>query len=159
MLVFDSPTMLYLIVLAAGLILGYVLASRVASIRLKNLDLLWRERIEGTVRREVAERESLIRRDAATKSGKVLSGRVLEKFSPLMEQFPFDPHDAVWIGNPIDFIVFDGLSEDREGCSELRRVVLVEVKSGSSHLSKRQKRIKDIVKDGRVSWEEVRIIS
>lgn len=152
-----GPTIVYIVLLAAGILFGYLIASRVGAGRLRDLDLLWRERVEERVRSRVAEREWELRRDAAARSGRAMSGRVLERFSPLMKQFPFDPHDAVWIGNPVDFIVFDGLSEDREEGGSLRRIALLEVKSGSGELSKAQRRVREVVRQGKVSWEEVRI--
>ncbi len=147
----------YVALFGTGVALGYIIALRIASNRLRSLDLLWQERVEQRVRSELAEREEELRRDAANRSGRALSGRVLERFCPLLKQFPFDPHDAVWIGSPVDFIVFDGLSEDREEGSSLRQVVFLEVKSGAGELSKAQRRLRETVRRGRVSWEEVRI--
>ncbi len=150
-------TILYVILLGVGIFLGFVMASRVASIRLRNQEMLWQERMEGRVKERISQREEELRREAAARSGRALSGNVLEKFSPLMEQFPFDPHDAVWIGSPVDFLVFDGLSLDRHHATGLKRIVLVEVKSGFGKLSKRQRRIREIVDKGRVEWKEIRI--
>lgn len=152
-----DPVVVYIALLVAGIAFGYLIASRVAAGRLRDLDILWRERVEERVRSGVTEREWELRRDAAARSGRAMSGRVLERFSPLMKQFPFDPHDAVWIGSPVDFIVFDGLSEDREQGGSLRRIAFIEVKSGSGELSKAQRKVREVIQQGKVSWEEVRI--
>lgn len=154
LLAFTASQILFL---ALGTAAGFILAWLISSLRLKHLDAVWRERFGTEVDREIRGRERAIRRDAAARSGKVLSGKVLERFSPLTDQFPFDPHDAVWIGSPIDFLVFDGLSEDRSGDDSLRRVVFVEVKSGGGSLSSRQRRIRDIISEGKVEWKEVRL--
>jgi predicted Holliday junction resolvase-like endonuclease len=53
-----------------------------------------------------------------------------------------------FMGNPIDYISFDF----DEG-----KIVLIEVKSGNSKPSKRQKIVKNIIKTGRVFYEEIRI--
>ena len=148
---------LFAIVLAGGILLGYIVASRVASIKIRGQERLWRERIEKQVADGIRERERELRRDAAARSGKALSGGVLERFSPLMDDFPFDPHDAIWIGHPIDFVVFDGLSLDRQEGREVKRIVFIEVKSGSGKLSPRQRRIREAVEGGRVAWMEFRI--
>ena len=145
-------TILYLASALIGVVIGFVIAYRLISARLRDRDLLWSERIEALVKERLDEEEGVLRRDAAERSGRALSGRVLERFSPLLRDFPFDPHDAVWIGHPVDFVVFDGLSRDRQDAGLLERVVLVEVKSGSGKLSKRQKRVKKIVGEGRVGW-------
>ena len=145
-------TILYLASALIGVVIGFVIAYRLISARLRDRDLMWSERIEALVKERLDEEEGALRRGAAERSGRALSGRVLERFSSLMRDFPFDPHDAVWIGHPVDFIVFDGLSRDRQDAELLERVVLVEVKSGSGKLSKRQKRVKKIVDEGRVEW-------
>jgi len=156
-LITNDQALTYTLLLLLGLLIGYFISSRIASLRLRNLDALWRIRIDDAVSRRVLEREGELRREAAQRSGRVLSGRVLERFAPILGSFPFDPHDAIWIGSPVDFIVFDGLSEDREGSGSLRRIVFVEVKSGSGKLSKRQRRIKEIIEGKMVSWEEFRV--
>ena len=152
-----NPAVILAIVLALGILLGYVIASRLAAIRIRSQEHLWREMIECRVADGIREREGELRRDAAARSGRVLSGRVLERFSPLMGNFPFDPHDAIWIGHPVDFLVFEGLSLDRQEGRELKGIVFLEVKSGSGKLSPRQRMIREAVEGGRVTWMEFRI--
>jgi predicted Holliday junction resolvase-like endonuclease len=147
------------IVLAAGILLGYIIASRVGAIRIRSQERLWQERIDNRVADGIRDRETELRRDAAARSGRALSGKVLERFSPLMADFPFDPHDAIWIGNPIDFVVFDGLSKDRVEGREIKGIVFLEVKSGSGKLSPRQRRIREAVEGGKVAWMEFRVQS
>jgi len=38
-----------------------------------------------------------------------------------------------------------------------QRITFVEVKSGKSELTEKQKKIKQIIKDGKVFWEEVKV--
>lgn len=64
---------------------------------------------------------------------------------PYLPEFRYNPKDACFIGSPIDLIVFDGLDEGK-----LRKIVFVEVKSGKSTLSKREKLIRDAVEQRRV---------
>ncbi|MEE8134938.1 MAG: Holliday junction resolvase-like protein, partial [Gemmatimonadales bacterium] len=63
----------------------------------------------------------------------------------------FDPRDARFLGSPVDLVVFDGLSEGK-----VRRVVFVEVKTGQSHLSGRERQVRDVVVARSVEWVEVR---
>ena len=51
-----------------------------------------------------------------------------------------------FLGAPIDGVQFE---DDR--------IVLVEFKSGQSRLSSRQRRIRDLVREGRVEFREVRV--
>ena len=53
-----------------------------------------------------------------------------------------------FLGNPIDYIVFD---------FDDGKITFLEVKSGNSKPSKRQKIIKNIIKSGRIAYEEIRI--
>ena len=95
--------------------------------------------------------EKKIRKDAASKSRATLTGKITEHFIPYLPEFPYDPQDARFLGAPIDFIVFDGMS-----AGELKEVVLVEVKTNTSSLSKRERQLRDAVNEGRVKWTEVR---
>ncbi|MBQ2466092.1 MAG: Holliday junction resolvase, partial [Treponema sp.] len=61
--------------------------------------------------------------------------------------------DARFVGKPIDFVAFPGAAEGKE----IREVLFVEVKTGSSTLSEREKQIKDAVKAGRVRYVEMRV--
>ncbi|MCU4140739.1 MAG: putative secreted endonuclease distantly related to archaeal Holliday junction resolvase [Methanophagales archaeon] len=92
--------------------------------------------------------EKEIRKDAVKKSRAAIAGRVTEQIAPYLPEFKYNPKDARFIGSPIDFIVFDGLDE-----GELRRIVFVEVKSGKSTLSRREKLVRDAIEENRVEWE------
>ena len=80
------------------------------------------------------------------KSTEVRTGHIVEKFAPFLENFPHDPEQAVFLGQPVDYLVF---GEDG--------VTFSEIKSGNSQLSKKQRLIRDHIKEGRVFWEEIRI--
>jgi len=80
------------------------------------------------------------------KSTEVRTGHIVEKFAPFLEEFPHDPSSATFLGQPIDYIVF---GEDG--------VTFSEIKSGNAQLSKKQRMIRDHIKEGRVFWEEIRI--
>ena len=57
-----------------------------------------------------------------------------------------------FLGQPIDYIVFQGLHEDK-----IDRVIFVEVKTGSSKLTKREKSLKETIEKKRVGWKEINI--
>ena len=97
------------------------------------------------------EYEKRIRKDAASKSQSTLIGKITEHFIPYLPDFPYNPQDARFLGAPIDFIVFDGLSE-----GEIKEVVLVEVKTNKGSLSKRERQLRDAVNDGRVKWTQIK---
>jgi predicted Holliday junction resolvase-like endonuclease len=95
------------------------------------------------------------RRESIARSRNVVSGKVQEHLVPFFPEFLgiFNPRDARFLGSPIDFIVFNGL-DDGEEC---REVVLVEVKTGKSPLSKRERQVRDAVEAGRVSYRLIRL--
>ncbi len=105
-------------------------------------------RLRETFRQEVQAG----RKDAVQRSRSVTAGKVLEQLVPYLPHFPYNPKDARFIGSPIDFLVFDGLDQDR-----VDQVVFVEVKTGSSSLSTRERRVRDAIQDGRVVWRELRV--
>lgn len=98
------------------------------------------------------ENTETIRKDAIEKSRAVTLGKVAEHVVPFLPGFQHNPKDARFIGTPVDFIIFDGLD-----VGEVRHITFVEVKTGSSSLSKRERQIRDAVKQQRVIWEELRI--
>ena len=93
-----------------------------------------------------------IRADAIRRSSAVVSGKVSEHLAPYMAGFPYNPKDARFLGTPIDFVVFDGMSDD-----DVREVVFLEIKTGGSSLTTRERRVRDAVLEGRVSWREFRV--
>ena len=93
-----------------------------------------------------------VRRDAVQRSLAVTTGKVYEQLLPYLPDFPFNPKDVRFLGSPIDFVVFDGLSE-----GEVSRVVFVEVKTGGAELSVRERRVREAVNERRVEWHELRL--
>ena len=57
-----------------------------------------------------------------------------------------------FLGSPVDFVVFDGLAEGR-----VRRIVFVEVKTGRSGLTSRERCVRDVIQDREVEWAELRV--
>lgn len=102
------------------------------------------------LRLDEAVREA--RKDAVRRSAAVVAGKVSEHLAPCLGDFPWNPRDARFLGSPVDFLVFDGLAED-----DVREIVFLEVKSGGSTLSARERRVRDAVLARRVSWRELRV--
>jgi predicted Holliday junction resolvase-like endonuclease len=97
-----------------------------------------------------AEKE--IRQDAINKSQSVTMGKMTEHIVPYLPGFGFNPADARFIGSPVDLIVFDGLDED-----DLKKIVFIEIKTGVSTLSTRERWIRDAILEKRVEWQEVKV--
>src|SRR5574341_408237 len=98
------------------------------------------------------EAEKEIRKDAIDKSQSVTMGKMTEHMIPYMPGFGFNPSDARFIGSPIDLVVFDGLGND-----EVKKIVFVEIKTGTSTLSTRERLVRDAIIEKRVEWIEMKV--
>lgn len=94
-----------------------------------------------------------LRKDAVKRSKAVIGGQVAEQIAPFLPDFPANPSDARFIGKPVDFIVFSGLSENEK----IDEILFVEVKTGKSLLSEREKEVKKAIEKGNVRYVEYRI--
>lgn len=94
-----------------------------------------------------------LRKDAVKRSKAVINGQVAEQIAPFLPDFPANPSDARFIGKPVDFIVFSGLSENEK----IDEILFVEVKTGKSLLSEREKEVKKAIEQGKVRYVEYRI--
>src|SRR3989338_5724385 len=56
--------------------------------------------------------EKYLRYDAVKRSKRTLLGKLWEQVSPYLPKFPFRPSDMKFLGSPIDFVIFDGASEN-----------------------------------------------
>jgi predicted Holliday junction resolvase-like endonuclease len=92
-----------------------------------------------------------VRKDAIQRSLAVTAGKVYEQLVPYLPNFPFNPKDVRFLGSPVDFVVFDGLSD-----GHITRIVFVEVKTGDAQLSGRERLVRDAVQEPRVEWYELR---
>lgn len=98
------------------------------------------------------------RRESVEKSRSTLKGQIAEQMAPLLPGFLYEPADARFLGDPIDYVVFNGYTTLREERTDAGlEVVLLEVKQGGSALSPFQKAIAASVEAGRVRFEICRI--
>jgi predicted Holliday junction resolvase-like endonuclease len=80
------------------------------------------------------------------KSSEVRVGKIGENMAPFLSGWPYDPNDFRFLGSPIDGIQFN---EDE--------LVFVEIKTGKSVLSKKQRWIKQLIREGKVNFATFRI--
>lgn len=110
-------------------------------------DLIQRE-VDLRTREWTSSEEVKIRKDAVRRSREVIHGKVTEHLIPFFPEFPWNPSDARFLGSPVDFVIFDGLSE-----GDVREVILVEVKSGSTRtLTPRERSVERCIHRGDVSF-------
>tara|TARA_B100000427_G_C15233729_1_gene474534 strand:- start:47 stop:403 length:357 start_codon:yes stop_codon:yes gene_type:complete len=80
------------------------------------------------------------------KSSEVRLGHISETLAPFLDQFEFDPENCTFLGKPIDYIAF-----------EEEAITIIEIKSGKAQLTKKQRQVRDLIKDGKVYWKEIRV--
>lgn len=105
--------------------------------------------------RELLRKAKLIkdaRTDAVRKSRASIEGQVIEQIVPYFKEWHYAPSDARFLGSPLDFIVFDGLSTGK-----VDKVVFVEIKSRNSKITPRQRSVKKAINEGKVSYELIEI--
>ena len=95
---------------------------------------------------------AIIREDAVQRSQAITAGKVHEQLIPYLPAFPYNPKDVRFLGSPVDLVVFDGLAE-----GQVRRIVFVEVKTGRSGLTSRERCVRDVIQKREVEWAELRV--
>jgi predicted Holliday junction resolvase-like endonuclease len=104
------------------------------------------EEISGLKSAVEFQEEQYIKLLGQKKSSEVRTGKITEQIAPFLEDYPLDSRTAKFIGDPIDFVHFDE-----------EKVTFVEVKSGKSQLSKKQRQIRDLIKAGKVEFTIYRV--
>ncbi|MEJ5241112.1 MAG: Holliday junction resolvase-like protein [Anaerolineales bacterium] len=120
------------------------------------------ESYEARIRRLDEEHRKAIeqaRRQSVEQSRHTLKGQISEQLVPLLPGFEFLPSDARFIGHPVDYVVFHGYTDlrDGNGRAEQLEVVILDIKRDSASLTKEQKAILEAVRAGRVSFQVVRV--
>ena len=97
------------------------------------------------------------RKDAVEKSRSVIRGQATEHLAPFIIEGT-NPKDYRFMGNPVDYILFEGLSDllDKQS-DEIISVKFIDIKTGKSSLNKSQRRIRDAIKDNKVTFEVINI--
>ena len=98
--------------------------------------------------------EKNIREDAIKRSQAVIMGKVTEHLVPFFPDFKYNPKDVRFLGTPVDFVVFDGLSDG----DVLKKVTFLEVKTGkSAGLSNRERHVRNCIDIKNVCYEIIHI--
>jgi len=137
----DAPT----VILCLSIVVAVIGVALVWCLR-----VLFRLRTEVAMQRELVDSEGKRR---VNQSRAVLLGQVAEHFAPLLPGFDYNPKDARFLGQPVDYLVFNGLNN----AETTLEIVFCEIKTGGSHLSPSERAIKAAVEAGRVRFEIIRI--
>lgn len=158
------------ILLIIILLMMALLVWTIQRIQLQNKALLESERDISQIKHDMLEKEAGFqqRLDKDIKEAQkcsnnmqrnVLKGQIGEQFTPFINDFPYNPSDCRFMGEPIDYVIFQNLHECADGNVPIEDVYLIiaEVKTGNARLNQRQKIIKQVIENGQVSFKELRI--
>jgi len=99
-----------------------------------------------------------IRKDSVNRSRSTLKGKIAEQMAPVLPDFCYTPSDARFIGSPVDYIIFDGLTRVADEKQGEIHIIFMDVKKGDgAALSRTQRIIRNAVERKAVSWETMRI--
>ncbi len=80
-------------------------------------------------------------------------GFISERLAPVMKDFKFEHNDCRSMGEPIDYIIFEGLS--KKGI--VTKMFFVDIKTGNARLNKHQKNIKEVVEKKKVEFDTYKV--
>lgn len=178
----DAEITTLIIGIIIGVIVGIILIYAIMQSRMsKNIQKTattifeqQKEQLESTLRQQmkseydkyVAENETKVqqrieeaRKESVDRSRTSLKGKIAEQMAPILPEFiaNYEPADARFIGSPIDYIIFKNMSKNSSELKEPLEIVILEVKSGNSTLTKIEKAVKDAVDNRRVRFEALKI--
>ena len=108
----------------------------------------------------VEDKKEIKKQKGRAQSAHTSKGQILEKWTPFLSTPDIDSHwrveDWSFLGQPIDYVVFDW-HEDKQKNNSEGKVILLDVKAAKSQLTTKQRRIRDLVKKGAVEWREIRL--
>lgn len=125
------------------------------NLEIKKIDEEWKLRYStdlSEVKQLIQSAEKSMRNDAIKRSKRTILGKTWEQICPYFPEFPYYPSDMKFIGSPVDFIVFDGASEN-----DIKQVVFLEVKSGNSKLNLQQRKLKQAIDGRNVLWDQYNV--
>lgn len=100
-------------------------------------------------RRDLQDLKKRMTGRAQLTAASVNLGKILEKIAPSFRDFQFATHDCRALLEPIDYLIFSGLSKN----GLVESVTFLDVKSGGARLTANQKRIAEVIESGRVDVE------
>ena len=138
-----------ILALALGFALGFFyVQARIAAIE---------ERSRVDLETWKLETAGAIRKDSVNRSRSTLKGKIAEQMAPVLPDFGFSPADARFIGSPVDYVIFDGLTRVADDKEDEISIVFMDVKKGCGALTRTQRLIKQAVEKKSIAWKTMRI--
>jgi len=142
-----------LVYIVVALVIGFALGWFFVKAQITAIEARYRAELE----RWKVEAAGEIRKDSVNRSRSTLKGKIAEQMAPLLPSFEYLPADARFIGAPVDYIIFDGLSAVADEKGSSIRIVFMDVKHGSATLTRTQRVIKKAVEERAVTWQTLHL--
>ncbi len=109
---------------------------------------LYQQRLDEIEERqgELQDRRKTISQTSEVGAKAVNIGFLLERLAPSMKGFPFNRNDCRSLFEPIDYLIFDGLTRN----SSVDKIVFVDIKTGDATLKANQREIRNLVEQKHV---------
>lgn len=105
------------------------------------------------LRDDIQKKKEAITKVAPRKSIEVNVGKIVEKVGPMLPGFPYHINDCRFLGEPIDYLIFNGLAVK----NLVEAIVFSDVKTGAARLKPNQRQIRDAVELKKVELELYRL--
>lgn len=124
---------------------------------LKKWEALKEQNIElqSTFDSKIKEAVEKARADSIKRQRSILKGQATEQLAPYINS-NYNPKDYKFMGDPIDYIIFDGMSDVNTKEDEIKKIILMDIKTGKSQLNKVQKAVKKCIEAGNVEFQVYR---
>lgn len=125
--------------------------------RLRKWEELKQENIEleATFNSKIKEAVSKARADSVKRQRSILKGQATEQLAPYINN-EYNPKDYKFMGDPIDYIIFDGMSDIEEKDDKINKIILMDIKTGKSQLNRVQKAVKECIEAGSIEFQVYR---
>lgn len=92
------------------------------------------------------------RKDSVKKSRATINGQISEHLAPFLSD-KYNPKDYRFLGTPIDYLICSGATNILDNKQDhIDEIILLEIKTGNANLTKTQRRIRDAILEGKVSF-------
>lgn len=111
--------------------------------------------LEATFETSLKEATKAARADSVKRQRAILKGQATEHLAPYINS-SYNPKDYKFLGDPIDYIIYEGLSEIKTKDDQILKIVFMDIKTGRSQLNKAQKAIRKCIEEGRIEFQVYR---
>jgi len=100
----------------------------------------------------LAQKRKKISQKSLTAAQSINLGFIFERLAPTLKAFRFSKNDCRPLFDPIDYVIFDGLSKS----GTVDRIFFTDIKSGACPLKGSQKEVKECVEKKKVDFDTYR---